>query len=317
MSGTPASTDPTLTDKTVLLTGGNGFVGSRVAARLLDRGCRIRAIVRTPGQEPELQHERVTEIEGDFVDPAITGPAAQGANFVIHCAATSGPELEPVRRVNTEGTRVVCEAALVAQPERYVQISTGSVYDRAQHPTVDEDTPLKQGGDPYGFTKAEGDRVVLDFMKRGLRAVILRPGAIFGIHRTSTWAVRFPEMIRDGKVKLRGDGLDVIPYVHVDNFVDAILLAMTSPKAVGRVYDVVDGQTTWRDYTDEIRSWFRLADLEHLPLDQVPPGAYWKGVFSARRIREELGYRSRFTYQEGMNDARSYWNEARASARAV
>jgi len=316
MSGTPASTIQ-LQDKTVLLTGGNGFVGSHVAARILGLGGRIRAIVRTRGQEPVLRHERVTEIEGDFVDPAVTGPAARGAQFVVHCAATGGPELEPVRRVNTEGTRVVCEAALAAKPERYIQISTGSVYDRVEHPIVDEDTPLKQGGDPYGFTKAEGDRVVLDFMKRGLAAVILRPGAIIGLHRTSTWAVRFPEMIRDGKIKLRGDALDIIPYVHVENFVDAIVLAMTSPNAVGRVYDVVDGHRTWRDYTDEIRSWFQLAELEHIPMDQVPPGAYWKGVIASRRIRDELGYRPRLTYEEGMNDARSYWNETRASARTV
>lgn len=316
MSSAPASA-LTLRDKIVLLTGGNGFVGSRVAARLLDLGCNIRAIVRTSGQEPELSHERVTQIEGDFVDPAITGPAAKGAHFVIHCAATAGPELDPVRRVNTEGTRVVCDAALEAQPERYVQISTGSVYQRAGLETVDENTPLKLEGDPYGVTKAEGDRLVLDFMNRDLPAVILRPGAIFGFHRTSTWAVRFPEMIRDGKVKLRGDGEDVIPYVHVENFVDSILLAMTLPKAAGQAYNVVDGQVTWREYTDEVRSWFRQPALEHIPLDQVPPGAYWKGVYVARRIRDELGYRPRLTYEEGMLDARSHWSEAQAPARTV
>jgi nucleoside-diphosphate-sugar epimerase len=316
MSGTPAS-NPILSNKTVLLTGGNGFVGSRVAARLLGFGCRIRAIVRNPGQEPALRHERVTEIEGDFVDPAVTAPAARGANVVIHCAATSGPEVEPVRRVNTEGTRVVCGEALSAHCERYVQISTGSVYDRAHHAAVDETTPLKESGDPYGLTKAEGDRVVLDFMKRGLAAVILRPGAIIGLHRTSTWAVRIPEMVRDGKVKLRGDGEDIIPYVHVENFVDAIVLAITSPAAVGHVYDVVDGQVTWRTYTDEVRRWFELPELERIPMDQVQPGTYWKGVFESRRIRDELGYRPRLTYDQGMSDARSHWRNAQTSARAV
>jgi len=316
MSSAPASA-LTLRDKTVLLTGGNGFVGSRVAARLLELGCNIRAIVRTAGQEPELRNACVTEIEGDFVDPAITGPAAKGANFVIHCAATGGPDIDSARRVNTDGTRVVCKAALESQPERYVQISTGSVYQRAGLETVDESSPLKLEGDPYGVTKAEGDRMVLDFMKRGLPAVILRPGAIIGLHRTSTWAVRFPEMIRDGKVKLRGDGEDVIPFVHVENFVDSILLAMTIPKAAGQVYNVVDGQVTWREYTDEVRSWFRQPGLEHIPLDQVPPGAYWKGVYVARRIREELGYRPRLTYEEGMLDARSHWSEAQAPARTV
>jgi len=314
MSGGP-SPEINIRGKTVLLTGGNGFVGSHVAARLVALGCSVRAIVRRAGEAPELQNDQTDEVVGDFVDPGVTGPAARGAEIVIHCAATGGPDLEPVRRINAEGTRTVAEAALAAGSRRYIQISTGSVYDRSGREVLDESCPLKREGDPYGVTKAEADRIVLDAMDRGLAASILRPGAVLGYHPTSTWAVRMPAQVRDGELELRIDGEDIIPYLHVENLVDAILLAIRSNLAAGRVYNVSDGQVTWRRYTDEVRSWFRSPPLEIIPADQISPGTYWKGSYNSQKIRDELGYQPQRTYEEGMADARSYWTHAHASSR--
>ena len=73
--------------------------------------------------------------------------AAQGVGAVVHCAATAGPDLEAVRRVNTEGTRGIVEAALAAGVSRYVQISTISVYARPLE-SLDEEAPQDGGGTP-------------------------------------------------------------------------------------------------------------------------------------------------------------------------
>lgn len=299
----------------VLLTGGSGFVGSRVARRLVAAGRRVRAIVRAKGAAPELADPAVSgsieEIEGDFMRPEVAGPAAAGASAVVHCAATGGPDMETARRVNVEGTRAMVEAAERAGVRQYVQISTMSVYVRGPEGTLDEDAPLKQEGDPYGFTKAEADRVVLAAMERGLPAVILRPGAILGAHRTSTWAVAMPARIRDGQVKLRGDGREIIPWVHVDDLAEAVLLALDDDRAVGRVYNMTDGGMTWRRYTDDVRSWFGTAPLVETPVAEF--GGYWMGDFDASRIRRELGYRPRHGYDEGMAEAAAHWARERAS----
>jgi nucleoside-diphosphate-sugar epimerase len=291
----------------VLLTGGSGFVGSRVAKRLIALGHPIHAVVRRAGAAQELASPLTTLIEGDFVDPAVTRRAAEGCEIVVHCAATAGLDFEPVRRVNVEGTRSVIDAALAAGCRRFIQVSTISVYAAGDLPVIDEDSALKEQGEPYGVTKAEADRLVLDAVRRGLRATILRPGAILGVHPTSTWAVRVPERIRDRQVKLKIDGDDVLPYLHVENLVDAILLALGSDVAVGRVYNVVDGHTTWRRYTDGVRAWFGTPPLEVIPEVEIVPGSYWKGEFAARRIRAELGYLPRITYEEGMAEGAAYW----------
>src|SRR5580765_1232985 len=96
----------------VLLTGCTGFVGSRVARRFLDAGAAIRAIVRRPDADPSLRAYGVPayeEIVGDFVDRDIAAKAAVGCDVVIHAAATAGPDIEPVRRVNVDGTRSMLE----------------------------------------------------------------------------------------------------------------------------------------------------------------------------------------------------------------
>lgn len=299
----------------VLLTGGNGFVGSRVARRLVSLGWRVRAIVRSAGAAPELRSPLVEEIEGDFVLPEVSGPAARGVDYVLHAAATAGPDLDAVRRVNTDGTRTMVEAALAAKVRRYVQISTVSVYAASGLDVADEDAPLKESGEPYGLTKAEGDRIVLEAMKRGLSATILRPGAILGAHPTSTWAVRVPARVRDREVKLRDDGLDTLPWVHVMDLVDAALLALESDRAAGRVYTLADGHMTWREYTDRVRSWFGTAPLDVIPREELPAGAYSKTRFDAGRIRRELGYEPKRTFEEGMAEAEAYWRAATTAER--
>jgi len=298
----------------VLVTGANGFVGSRVVSRLVSLGRRVRAIVRKGGTAAEHDSPLVEEIVGDFVLPEISGPAAKDADYVIHAAATAGPDLEPVRRVNVDGTRAMVEAALGAKVKRYVHISTVSVYAAAGLDRVDESSPLKESGEPYGVTKAEADRIVLAAIARGLPATILRPGAVLGAHPTSTWAVRVPERVRNREVKLKDDGGDTVPWVHVEDLVDAVLLAMENERAKGRVYTLADGHFTWREYTDRVRGWFGTPALDSIPKADLPPGAYSTARFDGGRIRRELGYAPRRSYDEGMAEAEATWKAAAREA---
>ena len=303
----------TAPDRT-LLTGATGFVGSRIARRLLAQGVPVRSIVRRAGADPSLTHPLYEEIVGDFVDPAVASRAAEGCSSVVHAAATGGPEFEPVRRVNVDGTLSMLEAAKTAGASRYVHVSTVSVYDVRGLERVDEESALKVTGDPYGVTKAEGDRRVIAAASDGLPATILRPSAILGVHPTSTWAVVVPKRVRDRQLKLLRGGGNTIPFVHVEDLVDAILLALQDRRAVGRVYNVLSGNGTWREYTDEVRTWFDTPPLDPVPEEDAAAQLYWTGSFLADRIAAELGWRPARTYAEGMSEAAEYWRTARATA---
>lgn len=285
-----------------LVTGATGFVGSRIARRLRTGGWRVRALVRRHDPSPDL--EGVEQIVGDFVEPDSARDAARGPRVVIHCAATGDPDPEAARRVNVDGTRSMIEAALRRRCERYIHISTGSVYRLEGLEVVDEDAPLQApDAEPYGATKAEADRSVLEAAGEGLRATILRPGAILGVHPTSTWAVTIPERIRTAPDSMTRPRSRTIPWVHVEDLVDAVLLALSSEAAMGRVYNVVDEHTTWGEYADRVRSWFDLGPQPEVDAGTPP----WTGRVDARRVRADLGYAPRRTFGQGMAEAESYW----------
>lgn len=296
---------------TIALTGGSGFVGSRVAARLAAEGANVRAVVRTVGNHPGLASANITQVAGDFVDPRVAALACCGADFVVHCAATAGSDLEATRRVNATGTAHLAAAARAAGCRRFVHLSTLSVHaisDPADD--YDESTPLKTAGEPYGLTKADAERALAPETKRGLPVVILRPGAVLGAHPTSTWAVKIPNLIRQGKFPLRDGGRGTLPWVHVDDLTSAVVLALTRPAAAGRTYALADGHWTWRDYIEDVRAWFPAAPPAPTPETPPDPGKLtesFTGRFLAERIRAELGYVPQHTYAEGMAEAATWW----------
>jgi nucleoside-diphosphate-sugar epimerase len=293
---------------TVLVTGANGFVGGRVAARLIEAGAHVRAIVRRPDEALHgLADVDVEVVGGDFTDPSDLRPAVDGADAVVHCAATAGDDLDAVRHVNTVGTRTVVDALLDGGPSRLVHISTASVYDR-QGDEVDEDTPLVTEGAPYSVTKREAEDEVRRGASGGLAATILRPPAVLGWSPTSTWGERFPSMLRDGGLPFTPHPDTTHVWVHVDDLADAVVAALTDDRAAGGTYDVIGGNGTWRAYVDRILT-FVDTDDDPFAGEAAPP---WTGRFTSTRLQEELGWEPRRSFEDGMREAEAAFRDGRA-----
>jgi nucleoside-diphosphate-sugar epimerase len=295
-----------LSGKVVLITGATGFVGSRTAQRLVQAGMHERGLVRRPVALPNLEHYL-----GDITDAATATPAVVGADVIVHCAAVlHRATYAEAMRVNAEGTRIVLEAALQAGCARFIHLSTVSVHAVEGHDVVDEATPLRQAGDAYGESKALAEQAVWAAAAQGLPVTILRPPAILGVAPTAYWSVRMAYQIAAGDFALPGDSLATLPYVHVDNLIDAILLTLRSDTAVGQVYNLIDGQTSWRAHTDYFRRWLGGGPLPSRPLEDVPPGYRWRGRCSGEKATRELGYVPRVTYEEAMAEAERYLRES-------
>jgi nucleoside-diphosphate-sugar epimerase len=238
-------------------------------------------------------------------------PAAIGAHVVVHCAAMLHRATRAeAMRVNVEGTRTVLEAALQAGCERVIHLSTVSAHAVEGHDVVEEATPLRQAGDAYGESKARAEQVVWAMAAKGLQVTVLRPPAILGVTPTAYWSVRLAYRIAAGDFALPGDGLATLPYVHVDNLIDAILLALRSDTAVGQAYNIIDGQTSWRAHTDYFRRWLGVGPLPSMSLEAVPPNYRWRGRCSGEKAIRELGYVPRVTYEEAMAEAERYLRES-------
>lgn len=292
----PTSTLPD--DAVVLVTGANGFVGSRVCLRLSEAGIRTRAMVRRIGTAPDgMTH--VAEHVASWDEPGALDTAMDGVTHVVHCFAIAGQDLDEAARVNVEGTRAVLAAADRAGVTRVVHVSSTSVVaDDAT--VVDHDAALvDDAAGPYAVTKRDGEQVVREAQAAGLDTVILRPPAVLGWGATSTWGQKVPRAIATGELPWTKDPREQLGWVHVDDFAEAVLLSLSAEEAPGHTYVVANGQVTWGEYIGEVRSWFKDTPDPLVEADEAPEARRWV----ADRARQELGWAPRRTFTEAMREA--------------
>ncbi|HSB15416.1 MAG TPA: hopanoid-associated sugar epimerase [Bryobacteraceae bacterium] len=167
-----------------LITGATGFVGWHVARNLIERGHRIRVLVRPESRLRELEAETAT---GDLRDPESLQRAACGCGVVFHVAAdyrlwTKHPQ--EMHRSNVDGTRNMLEAARRAGVERFVYTSTVGCIGIPATCLGDEDTPvgLHDMVGAYKRTKFLAEQVALEYSRSGFPVVIVNPTAPVGDH---------------------------------------------------------------------------------------------------------------------------------------
>jgi nucleoside-diphosphate-sugar epimerase len=228
--------------RTVLVTGGNGFVGRHLVAALQDRGDLVR-VLALPGEDASwLQHRGVAVYHGDVREPASLAKPADGADAVLHLAAMMDVwrPLEDYRAVNVTGTENICRAALTAGVGRLVHMSSSSVYGIALGRPANEGFPLAPFGDPYPVTKAAGDRLVQRMIAaEHLPAVIIRPDQIFGPGDELHFG-HMADRLRAGRGILVGSGNNAIPLVYVADVVQGLLLALDHDRAPGQAYNITN-----------------------------------------------------------------------------
>jgi dihydroflavonol-4-reductase len=181
---------------TTLVTGATGLVGSHVTRLLLERGDRVRALVRPGARVDDL--EGVELAPGDVLDRASVRRAMRGVQRVFHVAGLTSlrASADTLFAVNVEGTRIVLEEALRAGVARAVHTSSvAAVGPAPRGSTADERQVFRAGryGLPYVNAKREAEMVAMELAARGLPLVIVNPAHVFGAgdhHRSSTELVR-------------------------------------------------------------------------------------------------------------------------------
>ena len=205
-------TDPSASPL-VVVTGANGLVGAATCRALLERGARVRGVVRREGTAPE----GVEEVLGDFHDADVAATAVVGADAVVSTVHPLAGDLETQHRVAVEGTPVLARAAVQAGVDRFVHVSTAAVYDRSPGTgDVDEHGALvgDDGGD-YPVTKRDTDQALSEV--DGLTRVLLRPPAILGAGESSVWNSVRPARIRDDADQRSANPDQSFAWIHVDD----------------------------------------------------------------------------------------------------
>lgn len=216
----------------VFLTGGTGFIGSRLATKLKERGDDVTALVRTPAKATRLEQAGCDLIPGDLGDIDAIRAGMSDCEAVIHAAAMyevgiKRSQHQAMYQANVVGTRNVLGAALDLGLPRCVYISTIGVFGDTKGEVVDE-TRFSQNatfGTYYEETKHEAHLVALDLISQGLPCIIVMPGVTYGPDDPSAMGQLVDRFVAK---KLPALPLATLGgnYGHRDDIVSGILLAL-------------------------------------------------------------------------------------------
>lgn len=213
----------------VFITGASGFIGGKLAERLLASGREVRVLARRP--LPELEKLGARVISGDLDDTAALTRGMEGVGTVFHVAGRVGvwgPD-EDFFRVNFGGTGNVITACHATNVPRLVYTSSPSVvFNGGNLAGVDESAPLcTQAPCAYPTSKAAAERLVTTANNDTLATVSLRPHLVWGPGDKNI-IPRVLKLARAGRLKIIGPGRNLVDCTHITNVVDAHLLAETA-----------------------------------------------------------------------------------------
>lgn len=244
-----------LKNQTVLVTGGGGFIGSRLCERLVQSGATVRAFVRYTSRaeigllrflEPDIL-KKVEIIRGDLRDFSAVAKSLRGVDIVFHLGALISipySYVHPVETVQTNvlGTLNILEACRKSGA-KLVHTSTSEVYGTALRVPIDEDHPL-QGQSPYSASKIGADKLVESYFRSfGVPTVTVRPFNTYGPGQSTRAVIPtiVTQALAGGVVRL--GNLDAIrDFTYLDDTVEGFLLTAQADTWNGETYNLGSGE---------------------------------------------------------------------------
>jgi len=262
-----------LKGKKALVTGATGFIGGRLAERLVSEGMQVRGLVRTPAKGQWLAELGVELVLGDITNPPSLRMAIAGCQLVFHAAgwvSERGTKAE-VWAVNVTGTQNVIDAALAAGVERLVHLSSCAVYGSLQQHNIAENTPTRMRGNLYGDSKVAAEEVVFGaYRAHGLPVVIARASQVYG-PRSRQYTIRQIEIIKAGKMVLIDKGRHLCKPIYIDNLIGGLILCAQVDAVVGEAINFTDDvPVPWREFYG---AYGRMLGINSFP--SVPFALAW------------------------------------------
>lgn len=323
----------------ILITGGTGFIGSRLALAYLAQGERVTVLglENTPAEASNralLEGQGGTVAVGPVTDRQRLADLLPGVDLVYHLAAAQHEANVPDQHfwdVNVAGTNNVIEASIAAGVKRFVHGSTIGVYGSAAAGYLDEGSPL-QPDNIYGLTKLEGEKLVRAYQDK-VPIVIIRISETYG--PGDLRLLKLFKAIHKRLFLMIGDGQNMHHPIYIDDLIGGLFLAARADKAIGQTL-VLSGKepVSTRDMVQVIAqelgtslpkvraplpmflAFAMILETLCRPLGIQPPlhrrrmDFFRKSfVFRQERARDHLGFVAQHSFKEGVAEVAKWYTQ--------
>lgn len=277
-------------DMTLLVTGGTGFLGRHLVRALLAHGHHVRMMGRDFSAAQGLIAAGAEPVVADLREREGVIAACAGASAVIHAGALSAPwgRADDFHAINVGGTAAVLAGCRQHGVQRLIAISSPSVvFDGHDQRDLTETAPYPQRFiSTYSLTKKLGEDLVRA-ASADLKTVILRPKALFGPGDQSLLP-RLIAVAKTGRLPQVGAGANLVDLTYVENVVDAILLALAAPAAVGKTYHITNDEhpSLWATIRTVLARLGLASELRVVPLPVALAAARGMEALAAVTRRE-------------------------------
>ena len=322
----------------VLITGGTGFIGSRLALRCLNDGHAVRVFGQQNNEaerknKDDIEREGAQVILGSMTDKDLIDEVTQGIDVVFHLAAAQHEANVPdhvFRDVNVTGTKNLLDMCLKAGVKRFVHGSTIGVYGNFDG-RIDEESPCNPEN-IYGVTKLEGEKLVLSY-KDKIPLVIIRISETYG--PGDRRLLKLFKVINKNAFFMIGSGKNLHQLIFVDDLISGMLNATDSEKAVGEIILLVGKEPiTTNDMVKTIAdnlnarilpfrapllpflalAWMMETCLKPLgiqpPLHRRRMDFFRKSFsFSSKKAPELLSFKPKFSFEQGVTETARWYKK--------
>lgn len=299
------------------VTGGTGFIGGRLVAKLRERGDEVVALVRNPGKATALQELGCELVTGDLSSVPVMRAGMEGCDVVFHAAAVYAVGIPAERRqemlqANIDGTTAALDAAVAAGVPRIVYVSTVNVFGNTHGSVVTEGyrRNLAEGFlSTYDEAKYRAHEIALERIRDGAPIVIVQPAGVYGPGDHSEIGNTIKQARRGLLPLIPFPGMGIC-LVHVDDVADGLILAAERGK-VGESYLLTGEQATMKTL---VQTTARVAGK---PVPRLPlPSFLLRAVAPAGPlIGPLLGFNPNMRELISASDGVTYWaSDAKARA---
>lgn len=288
-------------NKKVLVTGSDGFIGSHLVERLLEENCQVKAFIyynsfNSWGWLDNISKEKLSEIEifiGDIRDPNGVRTAVKDVDIVFHLAALIGIPFsyhspDSYIDTNIKGTLNVLQASRDYNTERVITTSTSEVYGTAQYVPIDEKHPL-QGQSPYSASKIGADKITESFCRSfEMPVLVARPFNTYGPRQSARAVIPtiVTQLLNDKKDIQLGSLSPTRDLNYVSDICNGLIALAGCDEAVGREVNIGSGTE------------ISINDLANLIIDIMSVDA--RVVSDEHRVRPENSEVGRLVCDSGL-----------------